>query len=224
MDDHAPMLIADLFTDGLFQKLFFGSYLFALYRRGEGEVEDAEDPFPKGRIPFLTIHQAKGLEFPVVVLTSLYKQDRGASQAEILARPFLDREPGEPLDRLGEFDLMRMFYVALSRAKNLLILARYKGQRRNEPFKALLDDKAPRLADLALETVPAVVPGEETSPKVYSFTSDFLTYRKCPRQYMIFRKYGFVPSRSEMMFFGSLVHRTLEDLHHELIRRRQSNG
>jgi hypothetical protein len=26
------------------------------------------------------------------------------------------------------------------------------------------------------------------------------------------------------MFFGSLVHRTLEDLHHELIRRRRMTG
>jgi len=39
---------------------------------------------------------------------------------------------------------------------------------------------------------------------------------------MVFRKYGFTPSRSQTMFFGNLVHQTLEDLHHELIRRRQT--
>ncbi|HQI50213.1 MAG TPA: PD-(D/E)XK nuclease family protein, partial [bacterium] len=50
---------------------------------------------------------------------------------------------------------------------------------------------------------------------------DYLMYQRCPRQYMIFRKYGFAPARSETMFFGSLVHSTLEDLHHELIRRRE---
>jgi len=37
---------------------------------------------------------------------------------------------------------------------------------------------------------------------------------------MIFRKYGFVPSRSQTMFFGNLVHQTLEDLHHYLIAER----
>jgi DNA helicase-2/ATP-dependent DNA helicase PcrA len=86
-----------------------------------------------------------------------------------------------------------------------------------------MDDDIPRIPDLDLDTVPEVQVKDESLPKVYSFTADFLTYRKCPRQYMIFRKYGFVPSRSQTMFFGSLLHRTLDDLHHELIRRRQAN-
>jgi DNA helicase-2/ATP-dependent DNA helicase PcrA len=38
---------------------------------------------------------------------------------------------------------------------------------------------------------------------------------------MIFTKYGFVPSRSQTMFFGSLVHQTIEDLHHLLITERK---
>ncbi len=37
---------------------------------------------------------------------------------------------------------------------------------------------------------------------------------------MVFKKYGFVPSRSQTMMFGSLVHRTLDDLHQLLIARR----
>ena len=219
MDQQAPILTAELFTDGLFNRSFFGSYLFSLYRRGETEIEDTDDPFPKGRIPFLTIHQAKGLEFPVVVLPNLSKQNRGPNAAEVLVRPFLEREPGEPLERLGEFDIMRMFYVALSRAKNLLVLGRYKGQQRSEPFKTL-QENLPRCTTLDLDTLPPVQTEEPPLPKVYSFTADYLMYERCPRQYMLFRKYGFAPARSEMMFFGSLVHNTLEDLHHELIRRR----
>lgn len=58
------------------------------------------------------------------------------------------------------------------------------------------------------------------TPHTYSYTGDFLFYQRCPRQYMIFRKYGFVPSRSQTMMFGSLVHKTLEDLHQLLIARR----
>jgi DNA helicase II / ATP-dependent DNA helicase PcrA len=84
----------------------------------------------------------------------------------------------------------------------------------------LLDDKFPRIADLDINTIPQVKKSDEDLPKSYSFTSDYLLYQKCPRQYMIFRKFDFVPSRSQTMFFGSLVHRTLEDLHHELIQRR----
>jgi DNA helicase-2/ATP-dependent DNA helicase PcrA len=221
VDDRVPLITADLLVDKVLQIVFF-SYLFSLYRLGETEIEDADDPFPKGRIPFLTIHQSKGLEFPVVVLGNLRKENKGPNRIEQITRPLLEREPGEPLERMTEFDIMRMFYVALSRAKNLLVLAHFKGagQRINEPFKSMLDDDFPRIGSFDISTLPNAEFKEETLPKSYSFTSDFLTYRKCPRQYMIFRKFGFVPSRSQTMFFGSLVHRTLEDLHHELIRRR----
>ena len=62
---------------------------------------------------------------------------------------------------------------------------------------------------------------ESALSKVYSYTADYLAYERCPRQYMIYRKYGFVPSRSQTMFFGSLVHSTIEDLHQQLISRKE---
>lgn len=221
LDERIAMITADLLVEKTLQIVFF-NYLFSLYRLGESELEDAEDPFPKGRIPFLTIHQSKGLEFPVVILGNLRKDDKGPQQNEIIVRPLLSRPQGEPLDRMSQFDIMRMFYVALSRAKNLLILTHFKGsgQRLNDEFKTLLNDDFPRIPNLDIKSVPAADEKDSDLPKSYSFTSDYLLYQKCPRQYMIFRKFGFVPSRSQTMFFGSLVHRTLEDLHHELIQRR----
>lgn len=225
MDEYLPLIPAPRLADGSFVRLFFGSYLYALYRRGESEYEDADDPFPKGRIPFLTIHQSKGLEFPVVVLGNLRKDDKGPQQVERMVRPLLTRQ-GEPLDRLAEFDIMRMFYVGISRAKNLLILAhiRGRGQRINAPFTALLQDPTiPRIPLFDVNTVPEADDEDKALPHNYSFTSDYLLYQKCPRQYMFFNKYGFVASRSQTMFFGSLVHRTLEDLHQHLIAGRLSS-
>jgi len=225
IDEYVLIITPDMLTgDHLFRRLFFGSYLYALYRRGEAEYEDADDPFPKGRIPFLTIHQSKGLEFPVVVLGNLRKDHRQPQPMERIVRPLVARPDGEPLDRMAEFDAMRMFYVALSRAKNLLVLAHYqgRGQRINDPFKALLvDEEIPRIPEFDLASVPVARLEEAETSQRYAFTADFQAYRRCPRQYMIFRKYGFVPSRSETMFFGSLVHRTLEDLHNRLIDARQ---
>ncbi len=222
VEDRVPLVAADLLVEKVLQKVLF-SYLFALYRLGETELEDTDDPFPKGRIQFLTIHQAKGLEFPIVVLGNLRKEDRGPNRIEQITRPLLEREPGEPLDRMSEFDIMRMYYVALSRAKNLLVLAHFKGQgqRINQPFKDLLDDHFPRIQDFDFASLPKAEIKDESLPKTYSFTSDYLMYKKCPRQYMIFRKFGFVPSRSQTMFFGNLVHKTLDDLHHELINRKR---
>lgn len=224
MDEYTPIIPSSRIVDGSFVRLLFGSYLYALFRRGEAEYEDADDPFPKGRIPFLTIHQSKGLEFPVVVLGNLRKDDKGPQRIETIIRPLLDRD-GEPLNRVAEFDIMRMFYVAISRAKNLLILAHIKGQgqRINKPFQELLKDtEIPRISTFDVNSVPAADDEEQAIPRNYSFTSDYLLYEKCARQYMIFRKYGFVAAQSQTMFFGSLVHRTLEDLHQHLITERKT--
>ena len=213
-----PMITANLLVDGLFQNVFFGSYLFALFRRGESEYEDAEDPFPKGRIPFITIHQAKGLEFPVVVLGNATWRAHDVRRIEQIVRPLITRV-GEPLDRMDGFDTIRMFYVALSRPQNLLIIADYEGQGypNKEPFASMLDHSIPRIADFDVTSVPKCKPDEHVLPRNYSYTSDYQFYLKCPRQYMVFRRYGFVESRSTTMFFGSLVHATLADLHEHLI-------
>lgn len=222
MDEYVSIIPSPMIADGRFNRLLFGSYLYALFRRGEAEYEDADDPFPKGRIPFLTIHQSKGLEFPVVVLGNLRKDNNGPQQVEKMIRPLLART-GEPLTRLSEFDIMRMYYVALSRAKNLLILAHIKGQgqRLNEPFKQMLGSaQFPRIPAFDVNSVTVAQDDETSNPRNYSFTSDYLLYEKCARQYMIFRKYGFVAAQSQTMFFGSLVHRTLEDLHQRLIAER----
>jgi DNA helicase II / ATP-dependent DNA helicase PcrA len=217
MDEYLSLIPADMLVDGRFLRLFFVSYLYALFRRGEAEYEDANDPFPKGRIPFLTVHQSKGLEFPVVVLGNLRKDVKDLQIVEKLVRPLLDRS-SEPDNRSSHFDIMRMFYVALSRAKNLLILGHLKGQgqRINSEFNPLLVPIT-RIPNFDITTVPEVHEEEKSLPKSYSFTSDYSLYVRCARQYMIFRKYGFVASRSQTMFFGSLVHNTLEDLHNHLI-------
>jgi DNA helicase-2/ATP-dependent DNA helicase PcrA len=223
MEEYSPMITASFLEGGAFQRSFFASYLYALFRLGESEYEDADDPYPKGRVPFLTVHQAKGLEFPVVVLGSPRKDDKGPQLVEVVVRSLVDRE-GEPLDRSSEFDIMRMFYVALSRAENLLVIAHPRGQgiRTHPSFAAMLNGTFPRVATLDHVGIPIAKPNVEELPRSYSYTGDYLSYQKCPRQYMVFRKYGFVASRSQTQFFGSLVHQTIEDLHHLLIAAREN--
>lgn len=219
MEEYSPIITASFLTDDKFVNTFVGSYLYAIYRLGESEFEDANDPFPKGRVPFLTIHQAKGLEFPYVVLGSLRKDERAADKTEIIIRDLLKKE-GEPLDRISHFDKMRMFYVALSRAKQMTILPFFDRGKTNtsEEFLTILENESvPLLSSVDLRTLPAAEITQDDLGKNYSYTSDYLSYKQCPRKYMIFKKYGFIPSRSQTMFFGSLVHQTIEDLHHLLI-------
>lgn len=219
MEEKTAIITASFLEDNKFVNTFVGSYLYAIYRLGESEFEDSNDPFPKGRVPFLTIHQSKGLEFPYVVLGSLRKDERAADQTECIIRDLLKKE-GEPLDRISHFDKMRMFYVGLSRAKQMTILPYFDRGKNNtsEEFLSILDgESVPPISSVDLSLLPPASVDVDDLGKSYSYTADYLGYQQCPRKYMIFKKYGFIPSRSQTMFFGSLVHQTIEDLHHLLI-------
>lgn len=223
MEEYSPIITASFLSEDRFANTFVGSYLYAIYRLGEQEFEDTDDPFPKGRVPFLTIHQAKGLEFPYVVMGSLRKDEREADTTEVIIRDLLKKE-GEPLNRMSHFDKMRVFYVGLSRAKLMTVLPFFDRGKQNtsEEFLKILErEKLPTLDALDLSTLPKIEMEREDLGKNYSYTADYLSYQQCPRKYMIFTKYGFIPSRSQTMFFGSLVHQTIEDLHHLLISERK---
>ena len=220
-EHYSPMITGRFLSGDLFTRFLFSSYLYALYRLGESETEDADDPFPRGRIPFLTIHQAKGLEFPIVVIGSPRKNDRGPQRIEEIVRPLIRRQ-SEPLNRCNEFDIMRMFYVSLSRPQNVLVFAHPKGPgiSTHNGISSVIESHAIRLQDADISAIPEPTIATDELPKNYSYTSDYLLYQKCSRQYMVFRKYAFVPSRAQTQFFGSLVHKTIEDLHHLLIAQR----
>jgi len=55
----------------------------------------------------------------------------------------------------------------------------------------------------------------------FSFTGDLKVYETCPRQYQFFREYDFTPSRSAVIFFGLLVHQSIEDVHRTVLEGRQ---
>lgn len=228
MELYSPMLSANFLNEENFSRLFFSSYLYTIYRLGESDYEDDDNPFPKGNIQFLTIHQSKGLEFPVVFMYPKRREFNEPDKKEVIIRNLKEHE-GEPLEKIGRFDLMRIFYVGLSRAEKLLILPKLSPPKKNRDSsivhyinKTLESINATGLDTFKINDLPKISPIKDDSiSKPFSYTGDFLAYDRCPRQYMIFRKYGFIPSRSQTMFFGSLVHNTIEDLHQELISRRE---
>ena len=224
MDLHFSVLSASNLRENRLQRLLFGSYLYSLFRLGESEYEDENDPFPKGRIPFLTVHQAKGLEFPVVVFGNPRKRTTTPIMEQIVS-PFITRQR-EPLSRMGTYDMMRLFYVAMSRSKELLIIPDWNSPYMsvNQPLRSLINNSnLPSLSDLAPVSVPVSNSENRSLTNTYSYTSDFQQYKKCPRQYMLFRKFGFSPSRSQTQFFGTLVHQTIEDLHQYILSEKMKN-
>jgi DNA helicase-2/ATP-dependent DNA helicase PcrA len=191
----------------------FSSFLRLLYDGGINEYEDPDRPFPKGYVQVMTIHQAKGLEFPVVVVGSLSTRLSSPKQIDRDLGPFYHRAAFEPEGRITHFDRMRLHYVAFSRPQNVLVLT---ASEPPEDHFAPIWQGLPRWPDVQQDVLAAqrfALRDRMPVKKTYSFTGDLKIYETCPRQYQFFREYDFTPSRSAVIFFGLLVHQTIEEIH-----------
>jgi DNA helicase-2/ATP-dependent DNA helicase PcrA len=191
----------------------FNSFLRLLYEGGINEYEDPNQPFPKGYVQVMTIHQAKGLEFPVVVVGSLDVQLSSPKGVDRDLQPYYHRDPFEPEKRITEFDRMRLHYVAFSRPEKLLVLTSDDSPK---PHFAPIWQGLPQWPYVQKDLLAAQrFTLKERMPvkRSYSFTGDLKVYETCPRQYEFFREYDFTPSRSAVIFFGLLVHQTIEEIH-----------
>ncbi|MSO37854.1 MAG: ATP-dependent helicase [Acidimicrobiia bacterium] len=191
----------------------FNSFLRLLVDGGINEYEDPDRPFPKGHVQVMTIHQAKGLEFPVVVVGSLSTQLSSPKQVDRDLGPFYHRQPFEPEDRITLFDRMRLHYVAFSRPQNMLVLT--ASEQPKDHFSVIWQGlpQWPYVQKELLAVQRFKVRERMPVKKSYSFTGDLKIYETCPRQYQFFREYDFTPSRSAVIFFGLLVHQTIEEIH-----------
>lgn len=210
---------------------FFNEYIKFLKDGGINEYENFDMVTPPGCISIMTIHQSKGLEFPITCVDSLDsvpRKNHDDVDEEIL-RSYRKTEPWEPLDRIKYFDFWRLYYTAFSRAKNLLVLTGPETDtHRKSPSKYF-------------DCVYADIPDYKTlfekgSPKLdldevkksdvkhrYSFTSHILLYENCPIQYKFFREVEFSPVRTNAILFGTLVHETIEEVHREVLAGKTKN-
>ena len=104
---------------------FYYSIIGLLAREGLDDPEDEEVIVPENQFPVMTIHQSKGLEFDFVFVYRLNKplRESAAVFLEDILFPFRETKPVvrfTPNER-NEQDLIRMYYVAYSRAKYALI-------------------------------------------------------------------------------------------------------
>jgi len=214
---HLPILTAK--SRDVMTARYFNSYLRFLLQSGLNEYEDPYDVFPSGRIQVMTIHQAKGLEFPVVFVAGLEKKNPPRDNADQLLGPYYNRKEFEPHERMNDFDQMRLSYVAFSRPQNLLILVATK-----TPFKYYrrIFDAVTDFQDVNKnEWLKIKVKTKEntTSKLEYGFTSHINVFDTCPRQYMMYKEYEFTPARAAQRIFGSLVHQTIEDIHRHILEK-----
>lgn len=202
----------------------FNHFMRFLADGGIGEYEDEAEYAPKGCVSFLTIHQSKGLEFPVVVCGSLEAVPRKQYSAlDVLLEDggYLSKERFEPLDHIKNFDFWRLFYTAFSRAQNLLVLAAQEKQGRSKSpskFFERLFYELPSWRDVDLSALTYEAVKQINLKREYSFTSHITVFENCAEQYRFFKELEFAPIRESPMLFGTLVHQTIEDIHKTVLR------
>lgn len=200
----------------------FGEYLWALPARSL----DALHPEPRHEaVQVMTVHQAKGLEFPVVVVGSATEgRFPGNYRRPKYPVPSALRLSGEEDSEEEHLvDQRRLFYVAMTRAKDLLVVgapekiakrgqgpSRFVGEveegRFREPEALGGQGKASGNADTLAVERPAV--GRERIS--YSALHSYLL---CPLQYRLLHECGFAVSQVSYFWFGTTLHRVVELLH-----------
>lgn len=201
---------------------FFNMYMRLLYDGGINEYEDDAEYAPSGCVSFLTIHQSKGMEFPIVIVDSLSSVPRKNQRDLILdiEEKYFKRSAYEPYDQTKYFDFWRLYYTAFSRAQDLLVLTCNENKRTpslyfEDLYKELqsVESETFDINEFDFKEVKAV-----NLKDTFSFTSHITVYETCALQYKFYKELEFMPVRAGAMIFGMLVHETIEDVHRAALR------
>ena len=198
--------------------------------RGQENISISENA-----VQLMTIHAAKGLEFPYVFLISLVR-NRFPTIRRKEPIPFPDRLIKEKLPS-GDFhreEERRLCYVGATRAqKGLYISSVSNASRKQSVFlKEMFTDEAMDCGDAAIMEIPLRedlsgraevfidrfrkaeedkhIAHKLPKPKKMSF-SQISTYLKCPMQYKFAYIYRIPGRKKAFLTFGSVVHSSLEE-------------
>lgn len=189
-------------------------YAHDAYEDFEGELTLDEDA-----VNILTVHQSKGLEWPVVFLPSLVV-GRFPSAQTGRAQPWLLPDgvfPQEVRSRYEgtEAEERRLFYVALTRARDVVYLSAF--ERRNRRFRPspFLEEVAGadlrRRDELPLPGLPPGVDEAETPALSISF-SDIASYEECGYRYRLGTVFGYQQELAVELGYGRAIHHVLRRL------------
>lgn len=202
---------------------FFNMYLRFLYDGGITEYEDDSEYAPSGCVSFMTIHQSKGMEFPIVMVDSLGATPRAQSEGilEDIENKYFHRPVFETRDDIKFFDFWRLYYTAFSRAQNLLVLSCYEKSGRGKTPSKYFEDvymRLPSFEDVDFSNMELAKVKPVNIKDTFSFTSHIELYENCSLQYKFFKELGFAQIRVGATLFGTLVHETIEDVHRAAMR------
>jgi len=196
----------------------FRSFLKYLRLLKKGGMDGITNP-AKDAVQIMSIHQAKGLEFPVVVMGSVVNGRLPISQrAETFEIPYHLRASGKPeVEDPHLVDERRLFYVAATRARDLLIIGTsdVKSEFVEGPSVFLKEMFGKNQIEDATQ---AYIENAENKPHSNTIMSrnsfsQLSYFLECPMRYKYAVVYNLHIPWREAMGFGDNVHRVMEAIH-----------
>ncbi len=211
-----------IFRGGQDRGIYFYQRLYnylQYYALDAYEDFEGEDTFDLDTVDILTVHQAKGLEWPVVFMPSLVEgrfpsRYAGQSQDWLLPESVFPRAVRQRYEG-SDTDERRLFYVALTRAKDVVYLSRFRRKtNRFKPSSYLLElvGSDPEIAD-KLPLPPTFTPSDEAADELPAVSfSELASYESCPLKYRFSGSLGFQPQLVTELGYGRAIHHILRNI------------
>lgn len=222
-----------------FESIHFHSSPVEKYESFAGFLEHhAENAYPEGwqdnafvspdAVRIMTVHQAKGLQWPVVFVPQLVK-NRFPSKGAGGRTPW-HLIPEQAFDNAarykgGDADERRLFYVAVTRSQKFLHLSwaptpgNQLAQRPSDYFNDVLASKyvKRRSPDYTGRSRLEPQPKASVANVTLSF-SDMKYFFECPYQFKLRILYGFNAPLDEALGYGKSLHDALAEVHARALR------
>ena len=187
---------------------------------------EGEEDLMSDSVELMTIHAAKGLEWPIVFLPSLTKGRFPSSRAGIHQDRLV---PDDLYDYSrydgGDADERRLFYVAMTRAAEWISLTAHQKVTKNKvtPSPYLLEVDAAFDGEKQLPVEGTGV-DESTVPDLFITYSDLALYLSCGYSYWLRNRIGFPAALVEEIGYGNAVHHLMRVIAEETKRTGKTLG
>ncbi len=195
------------------------------YAKESYEDFEGEQVHDLDAVSILTVHQAKGLEWPILFLPALTNR-RFPSSMSGRSQQWPLPEAAFPQEKQARYegsdaDERRLFYVALTRAREIVYASAFKRITRRVGASPYLKEVAaavgcrpdaiPERSDLPMPAAPASAAGAEVPPLELGY-SDLADYEDCGYIYRLSRVFGFERELVQELGYGRAVHHVLRHM------------